>query len=335
MAQRIRIAVDSMGGDYAPAEIVKGAVQAVKELGIEVILVGPKAHVEAEMSKAVAGGLPVSLVEADQVIVDGEQPAIAVFRKPNASMAVATRLVKEGKADAVFSAGSTGAVMVCALQYLGALPGVDRPVAGGTFAGIAPKTVLLDLGANVSCQPYHLVNFAVIGTTYARSFLGIEQPTVGLLNVGAEEGKGNELAKEAYTLLKKSGLNFIGNVEGMDIVAGKANVIVTDGFVGNILLKFCEGLGRAVSEWVGRELAGVPSVDAGAIATRLHRMLSPGSVAGGGPLLGVNGVASIAHGASRASQVVGSLQLTKTAVESGFVEKLREELTKTQKAISG
>lgn len=334
-SQPVRIAVDTMGGDFAPGEIVSGALQASRELGVEIILVGPEAEIERETNKVDITNLPVSLAEASEVILDVEQPAIAVIRKPNSSMAVATRLVKEGKADAVVSAGSTGAVMVCALQYLGALPGIERPVAGGTFLGLASQTVILDLGANVGCQPYQLVNFAVAGSVYARSFLGISNPTVGLLNIGAEEGKGNELAKEAYPLLKKSGLNFIGNVEGMDIAFGKANVIVCDGFVGNILVKLCEGLGRMLNHWLTEELKdNLPSKDLENITARLYRLMSPGVAIGGGPLWGVNGVAAIAHGSSRAPQILGTINQAKVAVETKFVDTLRIELKKAQETSS-
>ena len=333
--KRIRVAVDAMGGDFAPGEIVSGAIQAAKDLGVEIILVGPKAEVEKEINKTDISNLPVRLVEASEVIVDGEQPAIAVMRKPDSSMAVATRLVKEGEADAVISAGATGAVMVCALQYLGTLPGIERPVIAGPFLGLAPKTIVLDLGANVGCQPYQLVNFAVAGSVYAQSILGIDKPTVGLLNVGAEEGKGNDQAKEAYSLFKKSGLNFIGNVEGMDIAFGKANVVVCDGFVGNILVKFCEGLGRTVSSWLGKELKdSLQPAELENVTGKLYRLMSPGMVMGGGPLWGVDGVAAIAHGSSRARQITGTIKQVKLAVESNFVEILRAELEKTQKTIS-
>jgi glycerol-3-phosphate acyltransferase PlsX len=225
--------------------------------------------------------------------------------------------------------------MVCALQYPGTLPGIERPVAGGPFLGLAPNMVLLDLGANVGCQPYQLVNFAVAGSVYARSFLGIEKPTVGLLNVGAEEGKGNEQAKEAYPLLQKSGLNFIGNVEGMDIVSGRANVVICDGFVGNILVKFCEGLGKAVKGWLeGGLKAKLPPEELEEITKRLYRLMSPGVVMGGGPLWGVDGVAAIAHGRSRAPQIAGTIKQAVLAVESRFVDTLRVELEKAQKTIS-
>ena len=335
MGESIKIAVDAMGGDFAPGEIVKGSVQAARELGVDIILVGVKADIEAELAKIDTANLPIRLVEASEIIKDGEEPAFAVIRKPNSSVALATKLVKNGEADAMISAGSTGASMVAALQYLGTLSGIERPMAGGAFLQLAPKTVTLDLGANVGCQPYHLVDFAVAGSVFAKTFLGIDNPTVGLLNVGAEEGKGDELAKEAYPLLKKSGLNFIGNVEGMDIPGGKANVIVCDGFVGNILVKFCEGLGRIVSQWLTQELKdNLNPSDVEKVSSKLYGLMSPAEVMGGGPLWGVDGVVAVAHGSSRAPQIVGTIKQAKLAVESGFVDTLRTELEKAQARIS-
>ncbi len=332
---KLTIAVDAMGGDFAPVEIVKGAIQAARELGVAIIFTGPVKEVEKEISNYDTSGLQISVVDASDVIRDGEEPAFAVLRRPNNSVAVATRLVKEGKAAAVASAGNTGASMVCALQYLGTLPGIERPVACGAFLGLAPNTVVLDLGANVGIKPYQLVNFAVAGSIFATMFHGIENPTIGLLNIGAEEGKGNELAKEAFPLLKKSGLNFIGNVEGMDIVFGKANVIVCDGFVGNVLVKYSEGLGHALGRWLGKDLKdALPAETLEKTSQKLYRLLSPAVALGGGPLVGVNGVASVAHGNSRAAQIVGTIKTTKMAVENNFVGKLRAELEKIQKSIS-
>ncbi len=333
--QPVKIAVDAMGGDFAPGEIVKGSVQAARDLGVEIILVGIKAEIEGELNKLDTTNLPISLVEASEVIKEGEESAFAVMRKPNSSVAVATKLVKDGEADAVVSAGSTGASMVCALQYLGTLAGIERPVAGGVFLQLAPKTVVLDLGANVGCIPYQLVDFAIAGSVYAKSFLGIDEPTIGLLNVGAEEDKGDKLAKAAYPLLKRSGLNFIGNVEGMDIPLEKANVIVCDGFVGNILIKFCEGVSIAVSRWLGQELGKhISPSDLESVTTKLQGLMSPAVALGGGPLVGVNGVASVAHGSSRATQIVGTIRNTKIALETDFVNKLRAELQKVQERIS-
>lgn len=333
--QMVRIAVDAMGGDYAPEEVVKGAVQAARELEVEIILVGPDTEVRREFDKLDTAGLPIRLVDASEMIKDGEQPVIAVMRKPNSSIAIATKLVQSGEADAMVSAGSTGACMVCAMQYLGTLPGIDRPMAGGPFLQLSPKTSVFDMGVNVYCQPDQLVNFAVAGCVFARAFLGIENPTVGLLNVGSEEGKGNQLAKEAYPLLQKSGLNFIGNVEGMDIPKGKVNVIVCDGFVGNILLKFCEGLGETVSDWLTQELKGsLPEAELEKVTTKLWGLMSPGAVLGGAPLWGVDGVVMVCHGNSQAHQIAYTIKEARACVETGFIDLLRGELEKAQALIS-
>jgi glycerol-3-phosphate acyltransferase PlsX len=335
MESQIKIAIDAMGGDYAPEEIVKGSVEAAKSLNVEIILVGTKEDIEAELAKLDTSQLPVSIKEATDIIKDGEEPAFAVMRKPNSSVALAARMVKGGEADAMVSAGSTGAVMVAGLQYVGALPGIERPMAGGAFVQLAPNTVVLDLGANVGCQPYHLIDFAVAGTVYAKVFLGIDNPTVGLLNVGAEEGKGNDMVKEAYPMLKNSGLNFVGNVEGMDIPLGRANVIVCDGFIGNILVKFCEGLGRVVSKWIGTELKDkMDKSEIEKAADKLYRLMSPAVAIGGGPLWGVDGVVTVAHGSSRATQITGTINQAKIAVESGFVKQLATELKKVKDRIS-
>ena len=328
--QQLRIAVDAMGGDYAPGEIVRGAVQAAGDLGLEIILVGPKAEIENELNGTDFTNLPVRLVEASEVIKDGEDPIMAALRKTNSSVAVATKLVKEGEADAVVSAGATGATVVCAMRYLGTIPGVERPMAGGAFLRLAPDTVVLDLGANVGCQPSHLVSFAAAGSVYVKSIHGIDNPTVGLLNVGAEEGKGNEVVKEAYSLLKNSGLNFIGNVEGMDIPKGKANVIVCDGFIGNIILKLCEGISEAVCHWLSQELKDKLSPeDLNNTTSELYKLISS-SMERGGLLWGIDRVVGIAHGSSQAPQIIGTIQCVKDALESGFVDQLRAELEKIQ-----
>ncbi len=331
----VRIAVDAMVGDHAPAETVKGAIQAAREMGVEIILVGPQAEMDREFSKHDTAGLPIRIVNASEFIVDGEHPVLAVMRKPDSSVAVATKLVKSGDADAMVSAGSTGACMVCAMQYLGMLPGIDRPMAGGPFLQLSPETSVFDMGANVYCQPEQVVNFAVAGCVFTKSFLGIENPTVGLLNVGSEAGKGNQLAKEAYPLLEKSGLNFIGNVEGMDIPKGKANVIVCDGFVGNILLKFCEGLGESVRDWLLKELSGSLEQEKLEAATdKLWKLMSPGAVLGGGPLWGVDGLVMVCHGASLAAQIANTVKEAKACAQTGFIDLLRTELVKAQSLIS-
>jgi len=330
----VRISIDAMGGDHAPGEIAKGAVQAAKETGVEIFLVGPKQELEQELKAVDSSGLPIKIVEATDMVKDGESPT-SVMRKPNSSMAVAVRMVKEGKTDAALSAGSTGALMVSALQYVGSLPGIERPLVGGAFIGLAPKTVVMDLGANVGCQPYYLLTFAVAGCVYAKSLLGVENPTVGLLNVGTEEGKGNDQTKEAYDLLKRSGLNFIGNVEGMDIPRGKANVIVCDGFVGNILVKFSEGLGKVLTDWLSEELKNsLPAAYIEEISHKLMLQISTGEIIGGGPLIGINGVVAKVHGRAQAPQISRTIEQIKIAVDTGFVNALRTEMENIRSKIS-
>jgi glycerol-3-phosphate acyltransferase PlsX len=335
--RKVRIAIDAMGGDYAPEETVKGAVRAAEELDVEIILVGPEGFVRRELDSyayAIAS-LPIRIVDAPDVIKDGEHPILAVMSKPGSSVAVAAQLVQSGEADAMVSAGSTGACMVAGMKYLGALPGIDRPMAGGPFLQLSPETSVFDMGVNVNPQPQDYVNFAVAGCVFCRCFQGIENPTVGLLNVGSEEGKGNQLAKEAYHLLQKSGLNFIGNVEGMDIPLGKANVIVCDGFVGNILLKFSEGLGTVVADWLRQELKGsLPEDELEAATARLNRLMGPGAALGGAPLWGIDGLVTIAHGNSMAPQIVNTVKEAKACVEMGFVDLLKSELEKAQELIS-
>jgi glycerol-3-phosphate acyltransferase PlsX len=334
--RRVRVALDGMGGDYAPAEMVSGAARAVKEMDVEVIITGLRPELMAELSKHGLHDSSIQLVEAVEIVRDGENAIIAAMRKPNSSMAIATKLVKDGKADAVVSAGSTGAFMVNAYQHLGTLPGIERPIVGGPFLKLAPNTFVLDMGANVGCQASDLLKFAVAGSVFVKKFHGIENPTVGLLNVGAEEGKGNEVVKEAYRLLKESGLNFIGNVEGMDIPDGKANVIVCDGFVGNILLKFSEGLARGVGRFLTQELAAtLPPSTVEAVASKLMKLISTPDTTGGGPIWGINGVAIVCHGASRADHIAAAIGEAKLAVESDFVGTLRVELEKALKGTAG
>lgn len=333
MKKRIRIAVDATGGDYAPGEVIRGAVAAARERDVDVILVGPMEVLEAEVRKNGGPGAGVRCVPATEAIKEGESPASAVRRKPNSSVVVATKLVKSGEADAVVSAGPSGATAVSAVQHLGMLEGMERPAIGGTLGSFAPGVLLMDLGANVDSKPYHLVSFAVAGSVYARKFLKISSPTVGLLSTGAEEGKGNELVREAYALLKESGLNFIGNVEGSDILKRKANVIVCDGFVGNVLLKFYESVGDRVYEWIREKLRRHPPLRALARLTfdrlfPISKMSYEGEMEGSGILWGVNGVVRIAHGACRASHILHGIASARNAVELDVVGSLKEELAR-------
>ena len=229
----MKIAVDAMGGDNAPAVVVEGAVAAVRELGASVILVGDSAAIEQELARLGPADAGVDVRHASQVVSMAESPSHALRRKRDSSLRIAAELVRDGKASAFVSAGNTGAAMAISMFVIGVLRGVDRPAIAAVLPNLKKFTVLLDVGANVDPKPWHMFQFAVMGNVYARDILGIDTPRVGLLSVGAEEGKGNELTKEAYDQLKESSLNFVGNVEGRDIYNGHCDVVVTDGFTGS------------------------------------------------------------------------------------------------------
>jgi glycerol-3-phosphate acyltransferase PlsX len=325
----VRVAVDAMGGDYAPKEIVKGTIEAARRKGVELILVGFEDAIWRELEKYDASELPIRVVNASQVVQEGESPVAALRLKPDASIVVATRMVKEGESDAVVSMGYTGTVMVAAIEILGKLEGINRPAAGGLMCGFAPTTIVFDMGPNPDCRPRDLLNFAVIGSVVARKIFHIANPTVALLSNGSEEGKGNLLVKKAYQLFKQRNLNFMGNVEGNDIPFGRANVIVCDGFIGNVLLKFCEGLGQAVVERVKAALEKqLPEEQIETIANNLFALTHVGEE--GGPIYGVDGVVVIGHGRSEAPQVADAINVAKLAVESNLVEELKLELGKVR-----
>lgn len=325
----MKIAIDAMGGDYAPQEMVKGAVQAAERDGVEVMLVGRDGAIQEELKKYDVSSLSIRVVNASEVIREGESPVAALREKPDASVLVAMRLVKEGEADAIVSMGYTGAVVVSAIEILGKLEGVSRPTAGAPLLGLAPSTVLFDLGPNADCRPRDLMSFAVIGCVVAQKILHISNPTVALLSNGAEEGKGNLLVKSAYPLFKKSRLNFIGNIEGNQIPLGKANVIVCDGFTGNILLKFCEGLGDLIVERLRATLdRRLPKEDLDAIASDLFALTHIADVLGGGMIYGLNGVVWIGHGRSKAAGIAESIHQVKLALETDLLKEITSELKK-------
>ncbi|MEW5761786.1 MAG: phosphate acyltransferase PlsX [Bacillota bacterium] len=324
----MRIAVDAMGGDFAPREIVAGALQARRELGLEVILVGNRDKI-----RACAGEADLEIVDAAQVITMGEQPVVAVKRKPDSSLVRAIRLVKEGTAAAVVSAGNTGAVMAASLLELGRIKGIDRPALISLFPHLKGQTVLLDVGANVDCRPHHLVQFAIMGSVYAEMILGIPSPRVGLLNIGEEEGKGNELTQAAYPLLRETALNFIGNVEGRDLFNGRADVIVCDGFVGNVVLKSGEGLAMALQQILENEIKRN-------LMTRMAALMALASLKelrqrfdyseyGGVPLLGIDGVVVVSHGSSRARAVRNAIRVAAEAVRGDLVTAIGSGFAKT------
>ena len=330
----VRVAVDAMGGDHAPAELVAGAVEAARHDGVQIMLVGDPEKVEAELARLDAKDLPIRTIPSEGVIVEGEAPALALRQKPRASVLVATGMVKEGHADACVSMGSTGAAMAAAVVILGVIKGIERPALGGPIVGLAPNTIILDVGTNVDCRPSQLLGFGVIGDVFARQMWGIDKPRVALLSVGAEAGKGNRQVKEATELLEKSGLNFIGNIEASDIPHSKAEVVVCDGFVGNIVMKLTEGIGTALVEHLRSNLSDSISAEAlDRITKEVFEINNTAETRGGGPLFGVNGVSIVGHGAARAEAIRRAIGMAKMMVESGFITRLNEDLAKAQSKV--
>lgn len=327
----VRVAIDAMGGDHAPREVVAGAVAAARQGGVQVAVVGDPDTVQAELTKHDTAGLPIAAVPSEGAILEGDHPVLALRQKPRSSILVATGMVKEGKADASLTMGSTGAAMAAAAVVLGVIEGIDRPALGGPIFGLAPHTVVIDLGTNVDCRPTQLLSFAVIGDVFARQFWGIERPRVALLSVGAESGKGNRQVREITDLLVKSGLNFIGNIEANDLPYGKADVAVCDGFVGNVVMKLTEGLGKAMADHLREGLRGkLPAADVEMLAREVFELNNVVETFGGGPLLGVNGVSVVGHGRARAGAVTRAVFTAARAVRVGFVPKLNEELARVK-----
>ena len=325
------IAVDASGGEYAPHEIVKGAIKAAQEYEVEIALVGRK-EILYVLAGRHLGKLGMTIIDATQAIGFHESPVEAVHSKPQSSIVVGTNLVRDGFASAFVSAGNTGAVLCAALVGLGKIKGIQRPAIGSiiTINATAP-VLLIDSGANADCRPSHLVQFAQVGTIYAREIFGISSPRLGLLNNGEEETKGNRLAKESYLLLKKTNLNFIGNVEGQDIAKETTDIIVTDGFTGNIVIKTLEGLGdtflklRQVGQLLSKayHLQGRALVRDAGLGSLVRRMNY--REYGGACLLGVNGNIIIAHGRSQTTAIKNAIGLAKQTVERNILQVIREE----------
>lgn len=321
-----------MGGDYAPEEVVKGAVLAAQKKDVEIFLVGSAELLEKELSRhGSRNGSLIHLVGADGFINENESPVVVIRNKPDCSVAVAAKMVKAGQADALVSAGSSAAAAISAIQFMGTLDGVYRPAIVGSLGSFAPNTVMVDLGANVDCKAHQFLAFAVAGSVYAKKFLNIADPKIALLSTGAEESKGSLAVREAYRILERSGLNFIGNIEGNEVLGGKANVIVCDGFVGNIVLKFYESIGGHARDWTELKLKKNPPLRA-LMRLAFNRLFQATKISnetetqGGGILWGVDGVVRIAHGASRAPQIANAIESAKQAVRAGVIESLKSEL---------
>jgi glycerol-3-phosphate acyltransferase PlsX len=322
-----RIAVDAVGGDHAPAAVLEGVTAALAaDPGLVVLLVGPADVVTAYASAHER----VEPVVASEIIGMDEHPAAAIRSKKDSSIVVGCRLVKDGRADGFFSAGSTGAMMAGATLVMGRIKGVSRPAIATVIPTAGSPVVLLDIGANADCKPEHLLQFAVMGTAYARTVLGVSDPRIALLNIGEEATKGSVLAQEAHALMQDRVPGFIGNVEGRDIPAGSADVIVTDGFTGNIALKLMEGMSKALlGQFKAAMLSSaVNKVAAAVLKPSLQSMrdrLDPDSH-GAAPLLGVQGLALIGHGSSGPKAIASALRVGATAVRGGLVERITEAL---------
>jgi phosphate acyltransferase len=337
-SKQARIAVDAMGGDHAPNEIVAGALRARDELGVEVLLVGDPEQVETAMRHHTTTS-PLEIIPAEGTIEMEEEPLSGLRRKPKASINVAMQLVKKGRADAVVSAGHSGAAMAAALLRLGRLSGIDRPAIAAVFPTLIPSkpVMVLDVGANVDCRPKFLEQFAIMGSVYAEYVLGVAEPKVGLLNIGEEETKGNDLALKTHELLQQNpSISFIGNAEGRDVLSGNFDVIVCDGFVGNILLKFAEAVGEVVLQILREELPrGMHGkLGVSVLKPNLKRIKQRIDHAehGGALLLGVDGICIISHGSSQAPSIFNAIRLAREAVDNRVSQRIQANYEMNQES---
>ena len=326
------IAVDAMGGDHAPRAEVEGAILAARELGVRILLVGIEATVRQELGRHGHRGLPIEIVNATDVITMSDSPSQAFRRKKESSVHVAARLVRDGKAEALVSAGNTGAVMTVARFVLGTLAAVDRPALAAAFPNMKEKvTVILDVGANVDSKAEQIEQFAVMGEIYYRTIWGTKRPRVALLSIGEEEMKGNELTREAAARLKQLSLNFVGNVEGRDVFRGDVDVIVCDGFIGNIALKISEGLVEHIYAMLKKAIKSSLSSQLGYALSKkafdTFRKRTDPSEYGGAPLLGVRGVTIIGHGRSNAVAMKNAVRVAAALCRCGMNEKIEQELS--------
>lgn len=326
----MKIVVDAMGGDYAPDVVIEGAIAAVKQYNVEVILVGDEAKIRNLLKKYKYSGPAISIQPAGEVIEMHESAATSVRRKRHSSIVVGLNLVKEGKADAFFSAGNTGAVVCAGTLSLGMLPGVERPGIAIVIPTLKGISLIIDVGANIDPKPVQLMQYGIMAEAYMHHILNKPSPTVGLLNIGEEESKGTEFMKDTHELFEKSSLNFIGNVEGKDIFAGKCDVIVCEGFIGNVVLKASESLAEAMQEWLKRHLLSNPLGKIGALLLRTSLLRFKKemdySEYGGTPLLGVNGVVIIGHGRSNAKAIKNAIRVAAEEVKHQFNEKILEAI---------
>jgi glycerol-3-phosphate acyltransferase PlsX len=329
----IKIAVDAMGSDHSPMVEVDGAIQAATQYGISIVLVGQEDRIREHLDKQDAVDPPIEIVHASEVITMEDSAATAARRKKDSSIRVAAKLMRDGAVSGVVSAGNTGAVMATVKMVQGTLPVVDRPALSTVLPTQKGKpAILLDVGANVDCKPHHLEQFAIMGDIYSRAIFGIRRPRVGLLSIGEEDTKGNELTKESFKFLKIAPINFIGNVEGRDIFKGDVDVIVCDGFTGNVALKLSEGLIETFTAMLGQELRKTLSAKVGYIfaqnAFNHFRKRLDYSEYGGAPLLGMKGITIVCHGRSNANAIKNAIRVANEFCKHNVNQVIETEFTK-------
>lgn len=334
----MKIAVDAMGGDNAPHAVVAGAVQAAREFGAGIILVGVAQTIETELRKHTqAKTLPIEIMNATEVVDMLDSPATVFRRKKDSSIRVANELVRSGEAVAVISAGHTGAAMTTSLFVLGKLEGVERPAIATFMPTVKGTSIVLDVGANVDCKPTHLLQFAVMGEVYAKYLLKIPNPRVGLLSIGEEATKGNELTKEAFKLLTETSVNFIGNVEGRDVMSGKADVVVCDGFIGNVVLKVSESVAEAIGLMIRENIGDNLVRKLGYLMMRpafraLKRRIDYAEY-GGAPLIGIDGISIISHGRSSDRAIKNAIRVAAELAKSEVNKHIHEDIEKNMELV--
>ena len=326
----MKIALDAVGGDHGPAPCIEGAVQAVKELDVEIILVGDETTLKQECARLACHDSRVSVRHASQVVEMHESPAAVARKKRDSSIWIGTELVKNGQADAIVSPGNTGASMVASFFLLGLAKGVERPAIATSLPTLSGEAIMLDVGANVDCTATHLEQFALMGNEYAKHLLGKPNPRIGLLSIGEEDTKGNEVTKEAFKLLKGSSMNFVGNVEGRDVYSGIADIVVCDGFIGNVALKISEGVAAMIKRLLIKEISGhflgrlaYPFISGP--LQNLKRKIDYAEF-GGAPLLGVNGITMICHGRSSAKAIKNAIRRAKGMAEWRVREQIQRNI---------
>jgi phosphate acyltransferase len=326
----MKIAVDGMGGDNSPSAVAEGCIQAVQEYGVSILLTGPEDVLKAELNKYEYDKTKIHIIDAKEVIDPNEHPVSAIRKKKNSSLSVALSLVKNKEADAVISAGSTGAFMAGALFIVGRIKGIDRPALAPIMPGKNNSFMIIDVGANAECKPVNLLQFAMMGKVYMENVMKVDKPSVGLINIGAEEEKGNELTKAAYKILKESNLNFVGNVEPREISDGDVNVLVCDGFVGNTVLKMYEGVAANIFEILKTEIMSSFKTKIGGLLLKpvfkKFKKKFDYKEVGGAAFLGVDGICIKAHGSSDAKAFKNAIRQAKEFYDNEVVIKIKKEI---------